>query len=80
MVNGRRCHWDPDVLFDDTFPHAVSNPSSESRVVLLLDILRDFKQDDMNRMVRQLYAKASRSDHVQRDVNNANEHSFEKKE
>ena len=41
-VNGTRYHWTEgeDVLWDDTYPHAVYNITAERRVVLYMDVVR----------------------------------------
>jgi beta-hydroxylase len=43
IVNGEEYHWKEgeDVVFDDTFVHEVWNKSSQRRVVLFCDVLRD---------------------------------------
>jgi beta-hydroxylase len=43
VVGGRQYHWreGEDVLFDDTYLHEVWNKSSQRRVVLFCDVLRD---------------------------------------
>ena len=44
-VNKLEYNWKEgkDVMFDDTFVHSVKNESDETRVVLFLDIQRDFE-------------------------------------
>jgi ornithine lipid ester-linked acyl 2-hydroxylase len=43
VVGGKEYHWKQgeDVLFDDTYLHEVWNKSTERRVVLFCDVLRD---------------------------------------
>jgi beta-hydroxylase len=49
-VNKIEYHWQTgkDVIFDDTFIHNVENNTDESRVVLFLDIQRDFENIFLN--------------------------------
>ncbi len=50
-VNGKIYHWKEgeDVIFDDTYPHYVENRSrNESRVVLFVDLKRDFRNVFVN--------------------------------
>ena len=44
-VDGETAHWQEGkgILFDDTYPHEVWNDTDETRVVLLLDIIRPLK-------------------------------------
>lgn len=55
-VNKIEYNWKEgeDVIFDDTFVHSVKNESYESRVVLFLDIQRDFENiflDTLNSII-----------------------------
>ena len=49
-VNGIPYYWKEgkDVLFDDTFTHYVKNESDESRVILFLDIKKNFNNILLN--------------------------------
>ena len=66
IINGGKRHdWKPgeDVLFDDTFKHAVWNKTNETRVVLFCDVFREdlpkiFRP--MNRWVYDLREKSKR--------------------
>jgi len=56
VVNKIPYHWreGKDVLFDDTFLHSVKNESNETRVVLFLDIKKEFNNiflDGLNSVV-----------------------------
>lgn len=49
-VNGENYNWEEgsDVMFDDTYLHSAENNSDETRVVLFLDIKRDYKNAFLN--------------------------------
>jgi beta-hydroxylase len=49
-VNGENYNWEEgsDVMFDDTYLHSAENNSDETRVVLFLDIKRDYKNVFLN--------------------------------
>jgi len=49
-VNGINYRWKEgeDIIFDDTFLHSVVNGSSESRIVLFLDIQKEFNNLFLN--------------------------------
>src|SRR5205085_4621122 len=49
-VNGKFLHWrqGQDMLFDDLFLHYVENNTDQRRVVLFLDIKRDFRNPLIN--------------------------------
>lgn len=56
LVNGIPYNWKKgeDVLFDDTYIHSVQNNSDETRVVLFLDIKKEFENvflDSLNDIV-----------------------------
>jgi beta-hydroxylase len=44
MINNNKYTWSEgkDILFDDTYIHRVENNTNETRVVLFLDIRRQF--------------------------------------
>ncbi len=50
MVNNKKYSWKEgeDVLFDDTLEHYVENNTNETRVILLLDIKRNFNNILLN--------------------------------
>ncbi len=74
VIDEKKYKWDPDVLFDDTFPHSVSNPTDQFRVILLLDIVRDMQDPDMNLLVRKLVEKTKSSCFVQGNILRANKY------
>jgi|SRR5579885_374135 len=45
IVDGKKLYWreNHDLLFDDTHTHEVFNNTNEERVVLFMDVKRDFK-------------------------------------
>jgi len=49
-VNGERYVWreGEGVLFDDTYPHKVYNPTRGTRVVIYMDVVRNFNSKRMN--------------------------------
>lgn len=56
LVNNISYNWKEghDVLFDDTFKHSVKNESNETRVVLFLDIKKEFNNiflDSLNNTI-----------------------------
>lgn len=67
-VDGKECKWDPDIYFDDTYLHSVANPTNQYRMVLLMDIVRDFGHKDLNNLNRQILERAKESPCVQKDV------------
>jgi beta-hydroxylase len=80
IVGGQEYHWreGQDVLFDDTFLHEVWNKSSQRRVVLFCDLLRDKTLPPLfrwlNRLMFRLLAgsrklqQAARRAEVARDI------------
>lgn len=50
VVDGNKLHWQEGkmMMFDDMFLHRVENNTDERRVVLFLDIKRDFKSSYLN--------------------------------
>jgi len=50
VISGRAYSWQPgkDVLFDDTYEHWVQNATDETRVVLFLNVKRDFESAWLN--------------------------------
>ena len=60
ILNGIHYRWKEgeDVIFDDTFCHSVINGSSESRVVLFIDIKKEFNNlflNSLNTILLYLY-------------------------
>lgn len=71
-IAGKEYIWDPDLCFDDTFPHSVSNPTAKFRIVLLLDLIRDLGDCELNNLNAQVIQKASEQDIAQSDLIRAN--------
>lgn len=49
-VDGNKLHWREggDLIFDDIYPHYVVNNTNQTRVILFLDIKRDFNNTFVN--------------------------------
>lgn len=62
-VNGKKHVWEEgkSVLWDDTFPHKVYNLTSETRVVIVMDIVRPLARwlGALNRFVLKLVSQSS---------------------
>lgn len=73
-VNKIRYNWKEgeDVMFDDTFYHNVINDSDESRVVLFLDIQRDFENIFLNTINNSILYFGKYNDTVNEIVLNTN--------
>jgi hypothetical protein len=50
VVNGEKHLSQNELFFDDTFPHSAHNPSSEFRIVLILDFARQFEDEELKRV------------------------------
>lgn len=68
-VDGNVLHWreGEDLMFDDTFLHHAENNSNERRVVLFLDIKRDFNNIFIN-MLNSLILKCIKSNDAVKDT------------
>lgn len=76
-VNGEVLHWKEgeDLMFDDMFLHHAENNTNQQRVVLFLDIKRDFKNFFIN-MLNNIILKCIKSNDILKDtVQNANKFS-----
>ena len=62
-----------DVMFDDTLLHSAENLSSETRVVLFLDIPRTFNNNMLNMINKTLLNYAKYNTTIKNMVNKANE-------
>jgi hypothetical protein len=71
-VDGKNYKWNPEIYFDDTFSHSVTNNTDKYRVVLLLDTVRDLNDEQLNKIARQLLEKCKYSDVVASDIEKAN--------
>lgn len=73
-INGTKLHWHEgdDLMFDDMFLHHVENNTNQIRVVLFLDIKRDFHNIFIN-MINTLFIKIVKTNDALKDtINNAN--------
>ena len=73
-VNGNVLHWreGENIMFDDMFLHYVENNTSQPRVILFLDIKRDFHNVFINGL-NSLFLKYIKSNDALKDtINNAN--------
>ena len=67
-VNRQKCVWEPDILFDDTFPHSVQNNSDQPRLVLLLDIPRPFHEQEARDLNHQFLKIGATTEHIRQDL------------
>lgn len=67
-VDGKKLHWreNDHLMFDDMFEHSVENNTKEERVVLFMDIKRDFKNTWLN-MVNHVMLKFIKSNDMVKD-------------
>lgn len=67
-VDGKRLHWreNSHLMFDDMFEHSVENNTNQERVVLFLDIKRDFKNTWLN-LVNHIMLKFIKSNDMVKD-------------
>jgi aspartyl/asparaginyl beta-hydroxylase (cupin superfamily) len=72
-IDGTAHKWDPDIVFDDTFCHSVSNPSPQNRVVLFLDVVRNMGDERIDALNKRVIAKARDCDLVVGDVKRVND-------
>lgn len=73
-VNGEQLHWQEgqDILFDDMFEHSARNTSkTEDRVVLFMDIKRDFGSFFLNKLNDMILRCISTNDALVRFVEDA---------
>ncbi|XWV24487.1 mg19 protein [Tupanvirus deep ocean] len=73
-VNGINLYWTEgnDIMFDDMFMHHVENNTDETRVILFLDIKRDFKNPFVN-LVNDFFLKFVKSnDILDKTITNVN--------
>ena len=77
-VNGEKLHWLPgkDLLFDDMFMHSVENNTDEERVILFLDIKRDFNNIILNAINSILLQFIKSNDILNETIDNVNKKSF----
>ena len=73
-VDGKRLQWKEgaDLLFDDMFTHYVENNTDQKRVILFMDIKRDFESVWLN-SINSLFLRLGKSNkHVKSLLKNAN--------
>ena len=70
---GQRYDWKEgeDVLFDDTFQHAVWNKTNETRVVLFCDVFRNDLPKIFQPINRWVYGLRERSNRLKKVLKNA---------
>lgn len=73
-VDGQKLHWGEgrDLMFDDLYLHHVENNTQQRRVVLFLDIRRDFRNVFMNMLNTALLRVIRSNDAVKTTVKTAN--------
>ena len=74
VVDGQKLHWreGKDLMFDDMFLHHVENNTKESRVVLFMDIKRDFKNFMLNAINNIVIGKIATNEMLLKTLNKAN--------
>ena len=80
-VNGHKLHWrlNEDLMFDDMYIHYAENNTNQRRVVLFLDIKRDFKNPFINGLNSLLLKSVKSNDAVKDTVRKANSNNFKQK-
>ncbi len=77
-VNGQILHWrdGEDIMFDDMFLHHVENNTDEPRVILFLDIKRDFNNPFLN-LMNNFFLQFVKSNDVLKDtIKNVDNYNF----
>lgn len=74
VVDGKKLHWTEGkvILFDDMFVHHVENNTDERRVVLFLDIQRDFGSILVNMVNSFMIRMVKTNDELLKTLNTAN--------
>ncbi len=74
IVDNHKLHWrtGQDIMFDDLFLHHVENNTNQPRVILFLDIQRDFKNPIINMINKLLLYSIKSNDALDDTINNAN--------
>lgn len=75
IVDGQKLHWkEPghELMFDDMYTHEVQNNTNERRVVLFLDVRRNFNSGPLNLLNRIILKFASTNDTLVATVDKAN--------
>jgi len=75
-IDNKILHWKTgkDIMFDDTFLHSVQNNTDQERIVLFLDIRRDFKNTFVNTLNTLLLNAVQTNDTVTSIVQTANKY------
>lgn len=78
VVDGKKLTWKvgSDIMFDDMFEHYVENNTDERRVVLFLDIKRNFKNPILNFINNLLLYFVKSNDVLQDTLEKINENSL----
>jgi aspartyl/asparaginyl beta-hydroxylase (cupin superfamily) len=73
-VAGQTLHWKEglDLMFDDTFDHYVENNTDEMRVILFLDIKRDFGDKFINQLNDEFLKVIKSNDTLTDTISNIN--------
>lgn len=74
VVDGQKLHWTEGkvILFDDMYIHHVENNTDEKRVVLFLDIQRDFKSVIVNMINNFMIRMIKTNDELLKTLDKAN--------
>jgi len=74
VVDGMKMHWreGQDIMFDDMYFHHVQNNTTERRVVLFLDIRRDFQSSVINAINGCLLRNIKSNDELLSTIEKAN--------
>jgi aspartyl/asparaginyl beta-hydroxylase (cupin superfamily) len=77
-VDGKNLYWEEgkDIMFDDMFTHYVENDTNEERIVLFLDIKRDFNNIFLNSLNTILLYYIKSNDLLNDTVTNINKYSI----
>lgn len=77
-LHTQKYHWKTgqDIIFDDTFVHSVQNNTNEPRVVLFLDIKKQFQNPFLNLINNLLLILAKYNNTVKQIIQNINANSL----
>jgi beta-hydroxylase len=81
QVDGKKLIWSQgqDLMFDDLFLHSVENNTNETRIILFLDIKRDFNNWFLNFINTLILFFIKSNDALDETIYNANTKSFQKR-
>ena len=76
-IDGKKLHWKEgsDIMFDDMFEHYAVNETSEPRVVLFMDIQRDFSNGLINWLNKKFIQSVRTNDALADTIKNINDFS-----